>query len=195
MRIALPTDEGDDETAAVSGHFGRTDGFTIVDTDADETEFVPHTGGHGRNASPPPMTIIDADADLVIAGDIGRGAVSRLRDAGIPVHRGAEGTVADALSQWREDDLSEVDPGDVHGHGHGDDHDHGHGDDHHHDHDHDHDHGHDHTHDHGHGHDHAHGHDHHGGHGDCHGDGDCHDDHGHGVEDDDDDSTVPPFDR
>lgn len=168
MRIALPTSEDDEETATVSGHFGRTAGFTIVDTDSGDTEFVPNTGGHGSDGSPPPVTIIEAGADVVLAGNIGRKAVSRLQEADMVVYRGADGTVADALDQWRSDELTEVKPG---GDGHGEGHDHGH--------------------EHGHG----EGHDH--GHGDCHGSGDCHDG-GHGTghdHDEDENSTVPPFDR
>jgi predicted Fe-Mo cluster-binding NifX family protein len=187
MLVALPTSAEGTKAASISSHFGRTDGFTLFDTDSGETEFLEHSGGRGRNASPPPVTIIEADADVVIAGDIGRGAVSRLQEAGISVYRGADGTVADALDQWREDALEEVEPADVHGHDHSDEDGHEHG----------HDHGDEHGHEHGH--DHDHDHDHHGGghgHGDCNGNGDCHDDHGEqGNHKDDDDSTVPPFDR
>ncbi|MBS3760248.1 NifB/NifX family molybdenum-iron cluster-binding protein [Halodesulfurarchaeum sp.] len=169
MLVALPTSAEGTKAASVSSHFGRTDGFTLYDTDTDETDFLEHTGGRGRNASPPPVTITEADADVVIAGDIGRGAVSRLQKAGITVYRGAEGSVADALDQWREDALTEVDPADVHGHDHGHGHDGGH------DHDHGdggHGHGHeDDEHDHGHAHHEGEGHGH--GHDDC--NGDCHD--------------------
>ncbi|MFW6458986.1 MAG: NifB/NifX family molybdenum-iron cluster-binding protein, partial [Halodesulfurarchaeum sp.] len=136
MRIALPTDEDGGTGTLVSGHFGRTGGFTIVDTETDEAEFVSHAGGHGPNASPPPVTVTEAGADAVIAGDIGRGAVSRLREADITVYRGAKGTVAEALERWRAGELTEVGPEDVHGHDHDHEHGHGHGDGHGHDHEH-----------------------------------------------------------
>ncbi|MDR5656567.1 NifB/NifX family molybdenum-iron cluster-binding protein [Halodesulfurarchaeum sp. HSR-GB] len=153
MRVALPSTNRDERSAPVATHFGRTAVFTVVDTETEEIEFLEHEGGHGPNSSPPPVTIANADVDVVVAGDIGRGAVSRLQDAGIEVFRGAEGTVEEALAQWEAGELEAVDPGDVHGHDHGD-HDHEHGD---HEHGHGHGHG-DHEHEHGHGHDHSHEH-------------------------------------
>lgn len=147
MLVALPTSAAGGTGASISMHFGRTEGFTLFDTDTDETEFVAHTGGHGPTGSPPPVTVSEAGADVVIAGNIGRGAVSRLQEAGITVYQGAEGTVEEALAQWRDGALAEVDPSDVHGHGndhdHGQGHNHGHGDGHDHSHgdgEHDHDH-------------------------------------------------------
>ncbi|APE96170.1 NifB/NifX family molybdenum-iron cluster-binding protein [Halodesulfurarchaeum formicicum] len=161
MRVALPSTNRDERSAPVATHFGRTAVFTVINTETDEIELLEHEGGHGHDSSPPPVTIANANVDVVIAGDIGRGAVSRLQDAGIEVFRGADGTVDEALTQWEAGELEAVDPGDVHGHDHGD-HDHDHGD-HEHGHGHgDHEHGHGHgDHEHGHGHgDHEHGHEH-----------------------------------
>ncbi|MDZ7849477.1 MAG: NifB/NifX family molybdenum-iron cluster-binding protein [Halodesulfurarchaeum sp.] len=177
MHIALPTGENGGKAAPVSEHFGRTAGFTIVDTETDESEFVAHTGGHGPDANPPPVTVADAGVEVVIAGNIGRGAVSRLRSAGATVYRGADGTVSEAIEQWRDGELDEVETADVHGH----DHEHGY------DHEHEHDHG--HSHGDGHGHDHGAGH----GHDGC----NC-DEHDHKADDGDEggsENTVPPFDR
>lgn len=177
MRIAIPTTEDEGRASTVATHFGRTAGITVVDTETDETTFVPHEGGHGAGGNPPPFTVFETDASTVVAGDIGRGAVARLRDEGLTVYRGAEGTVAEALDQWANDELTAVEPGDVHGHGEGHEHGEGHGEGHGHGHDHDHEHGHGHDHGHGHEHEHGEGHDH------GHGGGHSHD-HGHHHDDD-----------
>ena len=129
MRVAIPTTGDEGRAATVATHFGRTAGITVVDTETDETTFVPHEGGHGAGGNPPPFTIFETDASTVVAGDIGRGAVARLRDEGLTVYRGAEGTVAEALEQLAEDELTAVEPEDVHGHGEGHEHGHGHDDD------------------------------------------------------------------
>lgn len=142
MKVAVPTTEDDGQEASVSSHFGRTEGFTLVDTETGTTDFIAHSGGHGPDSNPPPFTVFETDAEAVLAGQIGRGAVSRLREKGITVFHGADGTVSEAITRWEAGELVEVEPEDVHGHGN---HDHGpHGDDHGHEHGHekgDHDHG------------------------------------------------------
>ncbi|MFW6458845.1 MAG: NifB/NifX family molybdenum-iron cluster-binding protein [Halodesulfurarchaeum sp.] len=125
MRIAIPVQERTGREAAVAGHFGRAETFAVVDTEEDAITFADHEGGHGSGRDSPPVTIIDAGAEVVLAGNLGRKALERLQSADIEVYRGAEGTVADALEAWEDGDLEAVDPSDVHGH----DHEHGHGHD------------------------------------------------------------------
>jgi len=128
MRVAVPTTEDAGQDASVSAHFGRTTGFTVVETETGATDFVAHEGGHGPDSNPPPFTVFETDAQVLLAGQIGRGAVTKLREKGITVFRGAEGTVAETIDRWEAGVLDEVEPGDVHGHGHHDgDHEHGHG--------------------------------------------------------------------
>lgn len=152
MRLALPTAEDNGTSAQISAHFGRTNGFTLYETETGETDFVKHAAGRGPGESLPPTTVVESGADAVIAGNIGRGAVSRLRAADIAVYRGGEGTVEEAIAQWEADALEAVEPEDVHGHGHDDDHDHGHshGPGEGHNHGHGHNHGQNDKHDHGH---------------------------------------------
>lgn len=142
MRVAIPSEDERGVDSPVDQHFGRAPVYTIVDTDTDAVETVENDSHHFGGSGHPPEIVADAGAEVVVAGGIGRGAVTRFEDRGIPVYRGATGTVAEAIEDWEADALEQVGPEDVHGHGHD------HGD---HAHDHNHDHG-DQAHDHGHDH-------------------------------------------
>lgn len=131
MKIGVPTVGDGGVDAAIADHFGRAPVFTVVDTGSDAIETVENRGHHQGGSSPPPVTLAAAGAEVVLAGQIGRGAVTRFEDRGIEVYRGASGTVRDAIAAWEAGDLERVGPGDVHGHGHGEHgHDHDHGDGH-----------------------------------------------------------------
>lgn len=142
MRVAIPTEDERGLDSTVDQHFGRAPVYTILDTESDAVETVENDSHHFGGSGHPPEIVADAGVEVVLAGDIGRGAVSRFEDRGIPVFRGATGTVAEAIEDWEAAALEQVGPDDVHGHGH----EHG---DHTHDHDHSHDPG-DHAHDHSH---------------------------------------------
>lgn len=128
MRIGLPTGEEPDLESPVAQHFGRAPRYIAVDLDSREFESAPNQGHHFGGDRHPPETLADLGVDVVLAGDIGRGAVTRFEQRGIEVYRGATGTVSESIQQWEAGDLEQVGPEDVHGHGHGDEdhHDHEH---------------------------------------------------------------------
>lgn len=139
MKVGLPTAEQDGLDAAVAAHFGRARLFTIVDTETGTVETVENRGHHHEGSTPPPRTLAEAGAEVVLAGDIGRGAVTRFEDRGIEVYRGCSGTVRESIDEWEAGALERVGPEDVHGHGgahhHDDDgHSHDHAPEHSHDH-------------------------------------------------------------
>ncbi len=98
LKIAIPTRAG-----AVDGHFGHCESFTIFSLDANRTvtgreDFTPPAAcGCKSNLIP---TLVDMGVQLIIAGNMGDGAVQRLGQAGIKVIRGAEGPVDAALQAW-----------------------------------------------------------------------------------------------
>lgn len=146
MRVGFPTAADPDLETTVSQHFGRAPTYTVVDLEAGTLESVENDGHQFGGSRHPPEIVADLGVDVVVAGDIGRGAVTRFEQRGIEVFRGASGTIEECLDQWEADELEAVGPDDVHGHGGG-----GHGHDHQHGHDHEHDHhhqqGHEHQHD------------------------------------------------
>jgi len=103
--IAVPTRAG-----MVDEHFGHCESFTIFTLDdsgavASEKSFTP-----------PPQcgcksdlvgTLQTMGVKQLIAGNMGEGAVMKLRQNGIAVVRGASGPVRDALAAWVEGRLKD----------------------------------------------------------------------------------------
>ena len=125
LKIASPSRSG-----AVDEHFGHCESFTIISIDADkkilgtESFTPPPACGCKSNLIP---TLVEMGVEVLIAGNMGEGAVMRLRQAGIKVFRGASGPVELALQSWLDGKLTDKDilcaehgPGHEchHGHGH-----------------------------------------------------------------------------
>ncbi len=98
MKIAIPTRNG-----SVDEHFGHCESFTIYSLDenravtASESFTPPPACGCKSNLVP---TLVEMGISLLIAGNMGEGAVVRLGQAGIKVVRGASGPVDAALNAW-----------------------------------------------------------------------------------------------
>ncbi|MGC8778708.1 MAG: NifB/NifX family molybdenum-iron cluster-binding protein [Candidatus Caldatribacteriaceae bacterium] len=108
-RVVLPTLDDKGLEARVSEHFGRASYFTVVDLDeggevlavtvvANSQE---HFGGQGR----PKDQILALGPQVVIARDMGPRALDGFQEAGVTVMRSDAGTVAQALSLYREKKL------------------------------------------------------------------------------------------
>lgn len=106
LKIAIPTRAG-----IVDGHFGHCESFTIFSLDenksvaAQESFTPPPACGCKSNLIP---TLSEMGVSLLIAGNMGEGAVVRLGQAGITVIRGASGPVQDALEAWRNGALADT---------------------------------------------------------------------------------------
>lgn len=98
LKIAIPTRAG-----LVDEHFGHCESFTIYCLDAakavtgSESFTPPPACGCKSNLIP---TLVDMGVSLLIAGNMGQGAVANLDRAGIKVVRGASGPVDAALKAW-----------------------------------------------------------------------------------------------
>lgn len=106
MRIvAIPTRAG-----MVDEHFGHCESFSIF-TVSDAGEIVEQT-----QFTPPPQcgcksnlvgTLAGMGAKNLIAGNMGEGAVMKLRQGGFTVVRGASGPVREALQAWLDGKLQD----------------------------------------------------------------------------------------
>ena len=133
MRICVPTatDEGLD--AKVYGHFGSAPFFTVLDTERDVVEIVPNGDQHHEHGKCNPVAaLMGIVLDAVLVRGIGRGALLRLTQAGIPVYVAEGDTIRDVGIRFRSGDVSLVDF-DAACNGHPQ-HDHGHHHHHHHHH-------------------------------------------------------------
>ena len=109
MKIALPTRENQ-----IDSHFGHCEYFTVltVDTNAKqiiETENVPSPSGCGCKSNIAQI-LAEKGVKIMLAGNMGDGAVRVLNNSGIEVLRGCSGDVTTVATKWLEGSL--LDSGD-----------------------------------------------------------------------------------
>jgi predicted Fe-Mo cluster-binding NifX family protein len=98
MKIALPSQE-----KKIDDHFGHCEYFTVFTIDenkkivAEETVASPHGCGCKSNIV---ETLSQMGVSLMLAGNIGGGAINVLNNRGIQVVRGCSGNVQDTAEQW-----------------------------------------------------------------------------------------------
>jgi predicted Fe-Mo cluster-binding NifX family protein len=105
MRICFPVqnDEGIDST--VYNHFGSAPFFVIVDTDTDDLSTINNRDQHYTQGTCDPMKALrEQKVDAIVVGGIGAGALTRLNQMGIIVHRSAAATIRNniAIFVWQE---------------------------------------------------------------------------------------------
>ena len=121
MRICVPTatDEGID--AVVYPHFGSAPYFSIVDTDSDLVEVVRNGHQHHEHGHCNPVgSLMGVELDAVVVRGMGRNALARLSQAGIPVYVADGDTLRDVAAQARAELLLPLDSEEAcGGHAHG----------------------------------------------------------------------------
>jgi len=115
MKIALPSRDN-----RIDSHFGHCEYFTIF-TISDNKEIInqetlasPAGCGCKSNIA---QTLAETGVSLMLAGNMGNGAVNVLNNSGIEVVRGCSGDIKTVALQWLEGAVN--DSGDsCHEHGH-----------------------------------------------------------------------------
>ncbi|MBP7402268.1 MAG: NifB/NifX family molybdenum-iron cluster-binding protein [Clostridia bacterium] len=100
MKIAVAADSG-----RVSSHFGHCEGFFVYEAEGKVITgrtFI-HNPGHQPGLLPRMMR--EADADVVISGGMGGGAIELFNEAGIRVVTGAAGDASEAVQSWLDGTL------------------------------------------------------------------------------------------
>ncbi len=97
MKIALPSRDG-----LIDGHFGHCEYFTIITIEdgkiSNEEKLDPPEGcGCKSNVVP---TMAQMGVNVMLAGNMGGGAVNMLNSHGIEVFRGLSGKPKDAVDKW-----------------------------------------------------------------------------------------------
>ncbi len=98
MKIALPSHQN-----SVDGHFGHCEYFTVFTVNdknqivAEEKVMSPAGCGCKSNIV---HTLSDMGVSLMLAGNMGEGAVQVLNSRGIDVLRGCSGNVRDVAEKW-----------------------------------------------------------------------------------------------
>jgi len=109
MMVAIPVADFCGLESPIHGHFGSAACFAIVDTDSMTVECLSNRDrGHARGACSPLAALGGRSVDTVIVGDIGSGALLRLRQASIAVCRAPGGTVGEVVRLFKAGHLDEL---------------------------------------------------------------------------------------
>jgi predicted Fe-Mo cluster-binding NifX family protein len=113
MRIAISAENQNGLDSPISPHFGRCPCFILVDVEGQEVKTVtvvdnPFYGNHAPGQVP--GFIHGQGANVMLAGGMGRRAVSFFQQYGIEAVTGASGTVRQALQSYLGGELSGVEP-------------------------------------------------------------------------------------
>ena len=98
MKIAIPTTEAN----TVDAHFGHCEFFTVFTIENQaivSSEIVQSPQGCGCKSNIA-ETLHDMGVEVMLAGNMGGGAVNVLQSNGITVYRGAEGDVKELVEQF-----------------------------------------------------------------------------------------------
>jgi predicted Fe-Mo cluster-binding NifX family protein len=118
MKLCI-TAEGDTPEAAVDPRFGRAAFFIVYDTETDAWHAVDNAqnlqaaSGAGVQAG---QNVANLGVDVVLTGHCGPKAFRTLGAAGVQIVVGVEGTVADAVAQYKAGSLAPTEAPDVQGH-------------------------------------------------------------------------------
>ncbi|MBD3277989.1 MAG: dinitrogenase iron-molybdenum cofactor biosynthesis protein [Candidatus Aegiribacteria sp.] len=113
MRLAVSSDSQKGMDSSVSHHFGRCPYFTVVDVEGSEVIKVESIANPFFNAHSPgqvPNFIMQLEADVMLAGGMGRRAIEIFRKFGIQCSTGSFGTVGKAVESFLAGNSSEASP-------------------------------------------------------------------------------------
>ncbi|AWK51967.1 dinitrogenase iron-molybdenum cofactor biosynthesis protein [Clostridium beijerinckii] len=106
MKIALPTRQN-----IIDSHFGHCEYYTIFTVDNNTKEIVneetlasPAGCGCKSNIA---TTLSEIGVEIMLAGNMGQGAVNVLKNAGIEVLRGCSGDVKTVALNWLNGSVSD----------------------------------------------------------------------------------------
>lgn len=106
MKLALPS-----RNNMIDDHFGHCDFFTVLTVNTDEKKIIesqvvesPNGCGCKSNIA---ATLAEMGVSLMLAGNMGNGAVNKLQQSGIEVVRGCSGEITDVASKWLNGDIKD----------------------------------------------------------------------------------------
>lgn len=99
MKICFPVQKNEGVESAVYNHFGSAPMFVIVDTNSNILEIVNNRDQHHSHGACNPMKALDnRQVDAIVVGGIGAGALTRLNQMGITVHRSQAATIRENVA-------------------------------------------------------------------------------------------------
>lgn len=111
MKVIFPSNSELGLTGSVYNHFGSAPFFVFVDTDTGNYEVLANMDkNHSHGNCQPLKAIGNVNAQAVVVGGIGGGALKKLIDSGIEVFRAVEGSVQSNLNLLKENRLDKFTP-------------------------------------------------------------------------------------
>ena len=106
MKICFPVQHDNGIESAVYNHFGSAPVFVVIDTDTNGVASINNQDQHHTHGACNPMKALDNQkVDAIVVGGIGAGALTRLNQMGITVHRSQGETVRENLSMFQANSL------------------------------------------------------------------------------------------
>ena len=108
MKVCFPTEGKGGINGMVGEHFGRVPTYTIIDVvdgEAEGVEVIPNRSSHKGGSGLPADLLAEEGVDVMVCSGLGRKAINLFNQHGIDVYVGAGGTVSEAFSDWKKDEL------------------------------------------------------------------------------------------
>ncbi len=108
MRICFPVINAKGLESTVHDHFGSAPYFLVFDTETRDLLQMPNNDAHHSQGVCSPIKALNGQSvDAIVVGGIGKGALSRLNQAGIRVYRTRGVTVGENVDQFAAGSLRE----------------------------------------------------------------------------------------
>ncbi len=106
MRVCFPVQKDEGLDSAVYNHFGSAPMFVMIDTETAANVTINNQDQHHTHGSCNPMKALDNQkVDAIVVGGIGAGALTRLNQLGISVHRAQGKTVRENITMLKSNSL------------------------------------------------------------------------------------------
>jgi predicted Fe-Mo cluster-binding NifX family protein len=106
MKICFPVQHDEGFDSSVYNHFGSAPVFVVVDTETNGIASIHNGDQHHTHGACNPMKALDNQkVDAIVVGGIGAGALTRLNQMGIAVHRSQAPTVRENVSLFASQQL------------------------------------------------------------------------------------------
>jgi predicted Fe-Mo cluster-binding NifX family protein len=109
MKICFPVQNDNGMDSKVYNHFGSAPAFVVIDTESAAVASISNRDQHHAHGACNPLMALDGQrVDAVVVGGIGAGALSRLNQAGVSVHRSQADTVRENVALFAAKQLPEM---------------------------------------------------------------------------------------
>jgi predicted Fe-Mo cluster-binding NifX family protein len=106
MKICFPVQNDNGIESVVYNHFGSAPVFVVVDTDTNSVASINNSDQHHTHGACNPMKALDNQkVDAIVVGGIGAGALTRLNQMGITVHRSQGATIRENITLFQAKSL------------------------------------------------------------------------------------------